>query len=145
MPNKTLLYGATLTCALTLVLASSRAADKEQHKVDMSKVPPASTKKGLTFAKDIKPMLDKSCLKCHSGDRPKSKFRIDTLANIMKGGESGDPAVVPGHGDKSLLVLYPADAVEEMEMPPTEKRDRFPALTKEQVGIIRAWIDQGAK
>jgi hypothetical protein len=111
----------------------------------MSKVPPASTKKGLTYEADIKPLVDKSCLKCHSGDKPKSKYRVDTLAHLIKGGESGDPAVVPGHSDKSPIVLFASDAVEEMEMPPLEKRDRFPALTKEQIGLVRAWIDQGAK
>ena len=127
---------------LTLFLSGTNAADK---KPDMSKVPPASTKKDVTYDKDIKPLLDKSCVKCHSGDKPKSKYRMDTLANVIKGGESGDAAVVPGHSEKSPLVLYPSDAVEEMEMPPLEKRDRFPALTKEQIGLIRAWIDQGAK
>jgi hypothetical protein len=136
--------GASVACALTLGLTTTRAIDKDK-KIDMSKVPPASKKTGLTFDKDIKPMLDKSCVKCHSGDKPKSKYRMDTLATVIKGGESGDAAVVPGHSDKSPIVLFTSDAVEEMEMPPTEKRDRFPALTKEQIGILRAWIDQGAK
>jgi hypothetical protein len=144
MAKKSWLISASLACALTFVLSAAKAADKEK-KVDMSKVPPASTKKGLTFEKDVKPLLEKSCVKCHSGDKPKSKYRMDTLASVIKGGESGDPAVVPGHSDKSPMVLFTSDAVEEMEMPPTEKRDRFPALTKEQIGIVRAWIDQGAK
>lgn len=144
MSNKTFLFGASVACAFTLVLSGTRAADKDK-KVDMSKVPPASKQAGVTFAKDIKPILDKSCVKCHSGDKPKSKYRMDSLASVIKGGESGDPAVVPGHSDKSPIVLYTSDAVEEMEMPPTEKRDRFPALTKDQIGLVRAWIDQGAK
>jgi hypothetical protein len=144
MANKSLLFGASFACALTLVLTSSHAADKDK-KVDMSKVPPASSQKGVTFDKDIKPLLDKSCAKCHGGDKPKSKFRVDTLANVIKGGESGDQAVVAGNSKKSPIVLFTSDAVEEMEMPPTEKRDRFPALTKDQVGLLRAWIDQGAK
>ena len=144
MINKTWALWLSLVCAVAVILPSSSAADKEK-KVDMSKVPPASAKKDLTFDKDIKPILDKSCVKCHSGDKPKSKYRMDTLASVIKGGESGDPAVVPGHSDKSPMVLFASDAVEEMEMPPLEKRDRFPALTKEQIGILRAWIDQGAK
>jgi hypothetical protein len=32
-----------------------------------------------------------------------------------------------------------------MEMPPTDKRDKYPKMTAEQIGILRAWIDQGAK
>jgi hypothetical protein len=144
MSKKTFFLGASIACALTVAVAVTQGADKDK-KVDMSKVPAASTKKGLTFEKDIKPLLDKSCVKCHSGDKPKSKYKVDSLAALIKGGESGDPAVIAGHSDKSPIVLYTSDAVEEMEMPPVEKRDRFPALTKEQIGILRAWIDQGAK
>ncbi len=128
--------------ATLAVLTSTIAADK---KPDMSKVPPASDKKGLTFAADIKPLLEKSCVKCHSGDKPKSKYRMDNLQSVIKGGESGDAAVVPGQSAKSPMVLFVSDAVEEMEMPPVDKRDKYPALTKEQVGLLRAWIDQGAK
>jgi hypothetical protein len=142
MSNTRWLISLGLLCLLTLLSSESRAADK---KVNMSKVPPAADKKGVTFDKDVKPLLEKSCLKCHSGDKPKSKYRMDTLASVIKGGESGDPAIVPGHSEKSPLVLFASDALEEMEMPPIDKRDKYPALTKEQIGLIRAWIDQGAK
>jgi len=144
MPKKLLLLSLGAFCALEFVLINVHGAD-EPKKVDMSKVPPASARKGLSFEKDVKPILDKSCVKCHSGDKPKGKYRMDTLASVIKGGESGDPAVVPSQGGKSPLVLYPSDAVQDMEMPPTEKRDKFPHLTKEQIGVLRAWIDQGAK
>jgi hypothetical protein len=142
MSKKPWLFGLSVLCALTIVYSGTQAADK---KPDMSKVPPPSDRKGLTFAKDVKPLLEKSCLKCHSGDKPKGKYRMDSLASFIKGGENGEPAVVPGHSDKSAVVLYTSDAVEEMEMPPTDKRDKYPALTKEQIGMLRAWIDQGAK
>ncbi len=112
---------------------------------DAGKLPPASDKKGLTYANDIKPVIEKSCVKCHSGERPKGKYRIDSLESAIKGGESGDAAIVPGNSAKSPLVHYISDLVEDMEMPPTEKREKFPPLTREQIGLIRAWIDQGAK
>jgi hypothetical protein len=144
MLNKSWLLSLSALGALSLLLSGTYAADKDK-KVDMSKVPPAAKTTGVTYDKDIKPLLEKSCVKCHSGDKPKSKYRMDSLANVIKGGESGDPAVVPGHSAKSPMVLYSSDAVEEMEMPPVEKRDRFPALSKEQIGLLRAWIDQGAK
>jgi len=130
--------------AVTLSLSLS-AADKDKKPVDISKLPPASDRKGLTYEKDIKPIFEKSCLKCHSGQKPKSKYRIDTLANAIKGGESGDAAIIPGNSAKSPMVHNVSDLVEDMEMPPTDKRDKYPALTKEQIGILRAWIDQGAK
>ncbi len=130
-------------CAFTAGALSLLAGDAKLG--DPKKLPPASDKKGLTYAADIKPIFEKSCVKCHSGEKPKAKYRIDTLESAIKGGESGDPAIVPGNSAKSPLVHYVSDLVEDMEMPPTEKRDKFQPLTKEQIGLIRAWIDQGAK
>jgi len=152
MQFKTITSGNWLRCLLGVgsvvgLSLSLIAADKDKKKAewDAGKLPPASDKKGLAFEKDIKPILEKSCVKCHSGEKPKSKYRMDTLANVIKGGESGDAAILPGNSAKSPMTAYVSDLVEDMEMPPTEKRDKYPQLTKEQIGLIRAWIDQGAK
>ena len=137
-----------IAVALCLSAVALIAADKDKKKAewDAGKLPPAAAgKTGLAFEKDIKPILEKSCVKCHSGEKPKSKYRMDTLSNVIKGGESGDAAIVPGNSAKSPMVAYVSDLVEDMEMPPTEKREKYPQLTKEQIGLIRAWIDQGAK
>ncbi|PYK96355.1 MAG: hypothetical protein DME19_19950 [Verrucomicrobia bacterium] len=139
---KTLVAAGFCLSAIALVAADK---DKKKAEWDASKLPPAASKTGLTFEKDIKPILEKSCVKCHSGEKPKSKYRMDTLPNVIKGGESGDAAIVPGNSAKSPMAAYASDLVEDMEMPPTEKRDKYPQLTKEQIGLIRAWIDQGAK
>jgi hypothetical protein len=69
---------------------------------------------------------------------------METLAGILKGGSEG-VSVVAGDSAKSALVHQAADLVTDMEMPPTDKRDKYPALTKDQLGLVRAWIDQGAK
>jgi hypothetical protein len=111
---------------------------------DASKLPPAAKQK-VTFDKDIKPLFEKSCLKCHSGERPKSKYSMEKLDAIIKGGSSDDAAIIPGNSAKSPLVHYIADLVVDMEMPPTDKREDYPVLTKDQIGLVRAWIDQGAK
>jgi len=134
-----------LVAVFCLSVAMLTAAEKKKAEWDANKLPPAASKTGLTFDKDIKPILEKSCVKCHSGEKPKSKYRMNTLANVIKGGESGDAAIVPNNSAKSPMVAYVSDLVEDMEMPPTEKRDKYPQLTKEQIGLIRAWIDQGAK
>jgi len=131
-------------CLLTITLFAAEQ-DKKKATWDPAKLPPVSAKTGLTYEKDIKPIFEKSCVKCHSGDKPKSKYKIDSLASAIKGGESGDAAIVPGNSAKSPMVAYISELVEDMEMPPVEKRDKYPALTKEQIGLIRAWIDQGAK
>lgn len=131
----------TLTVGL-MTLAVAAHADLELG--DATKLPPAAAKTGVTYDKDIKPLFEKSCVKCHGGEKPKGKFSMETLASILKGGSEG-VSVVPGNSAKSALVHQAADLVADMEMPPTDKRDKYPALTKEQIGLVRAWIDQGAK
>lgn len=119
-----------------VVALSALAAD-----IDVSKLPPPSTKTGLTFEKDIKPLFDKSCVKCHGAEKQKGKLRLDTLEATLKGGENGE-SVVKGNSAKSTLVHTIARLDEDSAMPPDGKGE---PLTKEQVGIVRAWIDQGAK
>lgn len=109
--------------------------------VDVSKLPPASDKKGVTFATDIKPIFEKSCNKCHGAEKQKGKLRLDTLAAALKGGEDGE-CITPKDSSKSTLVHSIAQLNDDDAMPPKGKGD---ALTKEQIGLIRAWIDQGAK
>ena len=111
---------------------------------DAAKLPPAAAKTGVTYDNDIKPLFEKSCVKCHGGEKPKAKYNMETLAGVLKGGAEG-AAIVPGNSAKSALVHQAADLVADMEMPPTDKRDKFPALTKDQLALVRAWIDQGAK
>src|SRR5256886_15682237 len=104
---------ALAATALCLSAVALLAADKDKKKAewDASKLPPAASKTGLTFEKDIKPILEKSCGKCHSGANPKSKYRMDTLANVIKGGESGDAAILPGNSAKSPMTAYVSDQI----------------------------------
>ena len=113
------------------------AAAWSAAKIDESKLPPPATNQ-IEFVRDIKPILEKSCLKCHGPERPKSNFRIDARAGAMKGGENGVD-IVPGQSAQSPLIHYVARLVEDMEMPPPRKGE---PLTPEQVGLLRAWIDQ---
>lgn len=134
------LNSTILTVLIGLGISGSAFADLG----DASKLPAPSSARA-TYTKDIAPIFEKSCTSCHSGDRPKSKYDMSTLAGVIKGGSSDEAAVVAGNSAKSPLVHYVSDLVEDMEMPPTSKRDKYPALTKDQVALIRAWIDQGAK
>lgn len=114
---------------------------------DEAKLPPASTKTGVTFATDIKPIFDASCVKCHSGQKAKAHLHLDTLEGTLNGGKNGkDKVVVAGDSAKSDLVKMVAHIGDpEGWMPPTKNRAGIGPLTTEQIGLIRAWIDQGAK
>ena len=109
-------------------------------------LPPASTQTGVTYADNIKPIFDNSCTKCHSGEKPKAHLKLDSLANALKGGEDGK-VVIPGNSAKSPMVLAIAHATKDPHqwMPPMHNRAGIEPLTPEQIGLIRAWIDQGAK
>jgi mono/diheme cytochrome c family protein len=122
------------------IAACAFAAD-----VDTSKLPAASTKTGVTYATDIKPIFDASCIKCHGAQKPKGKLRLDSLEGILKGGEDGK-AIEPGKSEKSALVLNIAHVGDEDDfMPPPKNKLGLKKLTDEQIGLVRAWIDQGAK
>lgn len=130
----------TKTLILTVgVLAASFAATAAD--VDVSKLPPVSTKQGVTYAKDIKPIFEKSCFKCHGAEKQKGKLRLDSLEASVKGGDDGK-VFEPGQSAKSSLVHSIARLVEDDAMPPADKGK---PLTAEEVGLVRAWIDQGAK
>ncbi|HMC27509.1 MAG TPA: c-type cytochrome domain-containing protein [Verrucomicrobiae bacterium] len=135
------------TKVLSLLLLSGIAAvagpaSKDAKSVDTSKLPPASDKKDVTYAKDIQPIFKKSCFKCHGPDKQKAKLRLDSLPAALKGSENGK-VIETGNSAKSTLVHNVARIGDEDDwMPPVDKGD---PLTKDQVGLIRAWIDQGAK
>jgi mono/diheme cytochrome c family protein len=129
--------------AILVVAALSTAAFAAD--VDTSKLPPPSTKTGVTYANDIKPIFDASCIKCHGAEKPKGKLRLDSLEGVLKGGKDGK-AVEPGNSAKSALVLNVAHLGDEDDfMPPPKNKLGLKQLTPEQIGLIRAWIDQGAK
>jgi uncharacterized membrane protein len=136
----------TPNLAISFVLALSVcAAMADDKKLDPSKLPPAAGQKDVTYAKDIKPILDKSCVKCHGGEKPKGKLRLETLEGAIKGSKDG-PVIVAGKSGDSLLVYAVAQVGDEDDfMPPPKNKANIGPLTKEQVGLIRAWIDQGAK
>src|SRR5712664_2677989 len=99
--------------------------------------PPASH--SVSFSKEIKPIFEASCVKCHGRGKDKGGLRIDTRETLLKGGDSG-PVIVPGKSADSLLVALVQGFDPESVMPKKGSR-----LTPQQIGVLRAWIDQGAE
>ena len=134
-----------LQTLLTLAFSTGFALALSASAQDAKTLPPAATKTGVTYAGDVKAILDKSCAKCHSGDKPKAKLKLDTLEGILKGSRNGK-VVIAGDSAKSLLVQAAAHTTDDQDqwMPPAKANDRFPNLTADQIGLVRAWIDQGA-
>ena len=141
-----------ITFMLVGGFAASQNANAEPVEIDDLKAQmaslatklPSAANKTVSYKKDIKPLFEKSCVNCHGPKkRPKGKFRVDTRELALKGGSEG-VAIIPGKSDKSPLTYYISYQVVDYEMPPEGKKD-YPKLNKEQIGLVRAWIDQGAK
>ena len=58
----------------------------------------------VNFKKDIKPIFEEHCAKCHGEEKQKSEFRLDVRSVILKGGDLGEPGAVPGHPEKSNII-----------------------------------------
>jgi ankyrin repeat protein len=129
--------------ALTRALPVGPAADKPAAP-QAPPVPMPKTVRKVDFARQVKPLLERSCVGCHGGNKPRGLFRVDGRAALLRGGASGAAAIVPGHSAKSPLIDYVSGKVSEMEMPPRAVRQRFPALSPDEVALLCAWIDQGA-
>jgi hypothetical protein len=105
---------------------------------------------GVSYKNDVAPLLAKHCMPCHAEESAnKSDLFLDSHALLMKGGKHG-AAVVPGKPDESDLVLklsaYPPFG-DRMPLFPRRKLIMAPPvyLSKEEVGVIRKWIEEGAK
>jgi hypothetical protein len=92
----------------------------------------------IDFVRDIQPILQTSCFKCHGPTRARGGLRLDERAAAMRGGDSG-PVLLPGRGAESLIVRRLIGVPGEDPMP----KEGDP-LTASQIALIRAWIDQGA-
>ncbi len=98
----------------------------------------------IDFATHVKPLLERSCVGCHGAASPKGNFRVTDRDGLLRGGESGIPAITVGRGIESPLARQLRGLVEDMEMPPLGKREKYPALSDGEIGRISAWIDGGA-
>jgi hypothetical protein len=126
-----LLFGL---CCLAAVRGLGAAEPKEKP----AQLPPAADRT-VDFVRDIQPIFAERCNHCHGEDEQEGYLRLDAKAVVMKGGKSG-PLLVSGKSADSLLVHRLAGLGTEKRMPLEDE-----PLSGEQIGLIRAWIDQGAK
>lgn len=93
----------------------------------------------VQFQKEVLPVLEESCFKCHGAEKQKGGLRLDRKADMMGGGDSGEPAITPGKSVESPLVARITTAKQDEVMPPKGNR-----LSPQQIAAIQRWIDNGA-
>jgi hypothetical protein len=97
---------------------------------------PAAVK--IDFTLHIRPILRDRCQQCHGLEQQLGGLRLDTPEAALEGGNSG-PVILPGKSAQSRLIRLVAGLEESLVMPMGSER-----LTSEEIGLLRAWIDQGA-
>lgn len=124
--NARVFFGA-LALAMTLGLPGASRADDAPN--------PAA------LAAGAQALLKSRCYECHGARTQKSGLRLDGREAALKGGESGDPAIIPGKGaDSPLVKAVKGEIKDSPQMPP--KGDR---LTEAEIALLREWIDAGAE
>ncbi|MDP3073034.1 MAG: PSD1 and planctomycete cytochrome C domain-containing protein [Opitutaceae bacterium] len=93
----------------------------------------------VDFIHDVRPILEKHCTSCHGPEKHKSGFRLDVKAEALRGGDSGEPAILPGKGAESPLIRFVSGLDEDMLMPSKGER-----LNAGEIDTLKRWIDEGA-
>src|SRR4030095_16939092 len=91
------------------------------------------------FEKEVRPILEERCFECHGPKKQKGGLRLDLKSGMLEGGDSGEPAVLPGKSDGSPLVKVVSSKDPEERMPPKGE-----PLKPEQILVLKNWIDRGA-
>src|SRR5437868_3583776 len=120
--------GFITALALIAALLPARAAD--------------TTASSIVFDRDVWPILENNCLRCHGPEKSKSHFRLDDRDLALKGGDNNPDDIVPGNSRRSKLLSYVNGGYKDVVMPPPESGQ---PLSAAEIGILWAWISQGAQ
>jgi mono/diheme cytochrome c family protein len=92
----------------------------------------------VDFARDIQPIFIKRCYECHGPDKQRHGLRLDRKDDALRGGKSGKPLLLPGKSAESELIARVTSQDPDEVMP-----NKGEPLTADQIGLLRAWVDQG--
>ena len=139
MPRLSLILPAALLSILIAPASTVSRAANPPKPIEV-KVPAGKAK--VSYATDVSEFLADKCVGCHGSGLAESKLNMEEVSGMLKGGKKG-PSLVPGKADESLLFKMAAHRVDPV-MPPKDKPGNKP-LTPEELGILKLWIDAGAK
>ena len=122
--SRGILLSAMALCHLAAAESSADSAETERAKLAF-------------FEKEVRPILATHCYECHGEDKQKAGLRLDNLADILRGGDTG-PALVRGKPHESLLIEAVHYTNEDLQMPPEEQ------LGSDEVEVLEKWIRLGA-
>lgn len=91
------------------------------------------------FERDVLPIFEQHCLRCHGADKQESGLRLDRRFSLLKGGDWGEPSIIPGKPEASFLFRVVTGQAADLTMPPAGE-----PLGPEEIRTLRRWIEQGA-
>ncbi|MGV3661310.1 MAG: c-type cytochrome domain-containing protein [Prosthecobacter sp.] len=105
------------------------------------KLDPALAAKAVIYKDVVASIMQAKCVACHGEEKKKGKLQLHSYAAIIKGGGDGATTVIPSNIKDSLLLVRANLPVDDDEhMPPSDE----PQLTKEEVAVLKWWIETGA-
>jgi WD40 repeat protein len=122
----------SISCFLAVALLASVTA-AEEPMADATDAP-------VSYFKQVRPILQTHCQGCHQPAKQGGEYVMTAFETLIKGGESGDAAIVPGDVAKSYLIEQITPQEGSASMP----KDK-PPLTEGEIKLIATWIEQGAK
>ena len=130
---------------ITLLWVAPALLAADKARIDVSKIPLPVPRK-VDFTRDVYPIFKESCFSCHGPEKQKGKYRMDTREGAFKVTDDYGPSIKAGKSEESAIIHMVCGLIDEMLMPPpSDKPGQSEKLTNEQIGILRAWIDQGAE
>jgi hypothetical protein len=100
----------------------------------VSATPTSKPAASVSFSRDVQPILDRVCVKCHGGEKTEEALVLKTYSDLMEGSDNG-PVIAPGNSKDSLLI----DLITQGKMP-----KKGPKLLPAEIRIITQWVDAGA-
>ena len=110
----------------------------ESERVRLKKQPEFSADEIQFFEKKIRPLLEANCYECHGFNERKGGLQLNSRSDLLRGGDSDEPAIVPGVPDKSLLIKAIRHTDPDLQMPPKRK------LEPKEISDLEAWVRMGA-
>ncbi|MFM7866839.1 MAG: c-type cytochrome domain-containing protein, partial [Planctomycetaceae bacterium] len=95
----------------------------------------------VSFENQIQPLLKQHCWDCHGPEQQEARLRLDRRSGVLRGGDSGEPALVPGDAEASHLMQLVLGREAGKRMPPEPQS----ALTETETALLRRWINEGAE
>ncbi len=130
---------ATVVVRVTLFTASFAAVSAFDAPKARAFDEPTEEQRTISFVNDVQPIFETACIKCHGALRQESEYRLDVREVAMSGGASYAPNIIPHRSADSPLMHFVTGQAVDMLMPAKGNR-----LSETQIGVLRAWIDQGA-